>query len=167
MTTPPMLSSTFLAHYQQCVKPWKQQWLSWQLPDALPAALRNELVSQIHLEVQSERGNQQSPSNKVSHISSSRSSSRIRKYASGPFLSFCYLLSLVYHRRNMIQKWRFGFFVYHQRFFWSDHQSIMGVSLIQFLDPLPMLYHWYSRWSLCITSVGTDKITVNTQAQHY
>ena len=27
------------------------------------------------------------------------------------------------------------FFVYHQRFFWSDHRCIMGVSLIQFLDP--------------------------------
>ena len=53
-----MLSSTFMAHYQQCVQPWKQQWLSWQLPAALPAALRNELVSQFHLEVQSERGNQ-------------------------------------------------------------------------------------------------------------
>jgi len=58
MTTSPMLSSTFMAHYQQCVQPWKQQWLSWQLPAALPAALRNELVSQFHLEVQSERGNQ-------------------------------------------------------------------------------------------------------------
>ena len=61
MTTPPTLSSsTFLAHYQQCVQPWKQQWLSWQLPAALPAALRNELVSQFHLEAQSKRGNQQS-----------------------------------------------------------------------------------------------------------
>ena len=59
------------------------------------------------------------------------------------------------------------FFVYHQRFFWSDHWCIMGVSLIQFSDPWLILYQWYSRWSLCITSVGTDKITVNTQAQHH
>ena len=29
---------------------------------------------------------------------------------SGPFLSFCYLSSSVYHHQNMIQKWRFGFF---------------------------------------------------------
>jgi len=67
MTTPPTLSSTLLAHYQHCVQPWKQQWLSWQLPAALPAALRNELVSQFHLEAQSERGNQQSPSNSNCH----------------------------------------------------------------------------------------------------
>jgi len=59
MTTPPTLSSTLLAHYQHCVQPWKQQRLSWQLPAALPAALRNELVSQFHLEAQFERGNQQ------------------------------------------------------------------------------------------------------------
>ena len=63
------------------------------------------------------------------------------------------------------------FFVYHQRFFWSDHRCIMSVSLIQFLDPWPMLYQWYSRWSLwsrplpaVITSVATDKITVDMPA---
>ena len=77
MTTPPMLSSTFLAHYQQCVQPWKQQWLSWQLPAALPAALRNELVSQFHLEAQSERWNQQLPSNSNCH--STTSAKRKRK----------------------------------------------------------------------------------------
>ena len=71
MTTPPTLSSTFLAHYQHCVQPWKQQWLSWQLPAALLAALRNELVSQFHLEAQSERGNQQSPSNSNCHPTTS------------------------------------------------------------------------------------------------
>ena len=71
MTTPPTLSSTLLAHYQHCVQPWKQQWLSWQLPAALLAALRNELVSQFHLEAQSERGNQQSPSNSNCHPTTS------------------------------------------------------------------------------------------------
>ena len=79
MTTPPMLSSTFLAHYQQCVQPWKQQWLSWQLPAALPAAFRNELVSQFHLEAQSERGNQQSPSNSNCHPTTSAKRKRKKR----------------------------------------------------------------------------------------
>ena len=79
MTTPPTLSSTFLAHYQQCVQPWKQQWLSWQLPAALPAALRNELVSQFHLEAQSERGNQQSPSNRNCHPTTSAKRKRKKR----------------------------------------------------------------------------------------
>ena len=70
------LLSTFLAHYQQCVQPWKQQWLSWQLPAALPAALRNELVSQFHLEAQSERGNQQSLSNSNCHSTTSAKQKR-------------------------------------------------------------------------------------------
>ena len=79
MTTPPTLSSTFLAHYQQCVQPLKQQWLSWQLPAALPAALRNELVSQFHLEAQSERGNQQSPSNSNCHPTTSAKRKRKKR----------------------------------------------------------------------------------------
>ncbi len=84
MTTPPRLLSTFLAHYQQCVQPWKQQWLSWQLPAALPVALRKELVSQFHLdEAQSERGNQQSPSNSNCHPTTSAK----RKWKKRPLVS--------------------------------------------------------------------------------
>ena len=55
--TPPTLLLTFLAQCQLCVQSWanlgKQQWLSWQLPATLPAALHNELVSRQFI-VQSE-----------------------------------------------------------------------------------------------------------------
>ena len=41
---------------------------------------------------------------------------------------------------------------------------ITDVSLIQFFDSWPMLYQWYNRGLLCITSVVTDKIIVKTPA---
>ena len=102
MTTPPTLSSTLLAHYQHCVQPWKQQWLSWQLPAALPAALRNELVSQFHLEAQSERGNQQSPSNSNCHP---RTSAK-RKRKKRPLVSreeSCWWKKILINKKRIIQ----------------------------------------------------------------
>ena len=67
--------STFLVQYQQCVQPWKQQWLSWQPPADLPAALQNKVVPYFNLQAQSERGKKCRISNQRPTASAKQTSS--------------------------------------------------------------------------------------------
>ena len=74
----------------------------------------------------------------------------------GLFLSFCYLLSLVYHRRNMIQNWRFGNFLVSPTVFlvWSPvyhgciTDTVFGplTNAVSLIQPLITVYHVRWHW---------------------